>query len=337
MSRSDGESFYPGKFWAGKRVLVTGGAGFIGSRLVDLLLRLGAEITVVDDLSRGRLENLAGTVKHIRFIEGDLRREEVCRQAVADKDVVLNLAAKAVGLGYSMQHHGEMLTDNVLLTTNVLENARQAGVQRFLVISSSCVYPDDAPVPTAEEHAENASPESVNAGYGWAKRMAELQGGYYTREYGMEIAIARPFNCYGPGDYIEGEKAHVIPALVQRVLLADRRLVVWGNGLQTRSFVHVRDMAMMMLLLTEKYPVGDPVNLGHGTEVSIRTLVNQLLDITGKQIEVVYDTTRPTGALRKGADITKLRRVTGYVPRIGLREGLTEVVQDFQQRMMLGI
>ncbi len=319
-------------YWTRRRVLVTGGAGFIGSYLVELLIADGAEVTVADDLSRGRLENLAGVMDRLRLHQVDLRYLDNCERMCAGQEVVLNLAAPAFGLEYSMAHHGEMLTNTVLIGFNMLEAARRREVKRFLIVSSSCVYPDDAGLPTREDEGWIGSPETVNAGYGWGKRMLELQGQYYAREYGMEIAIARPFNAYGPREPFELEKAHVMPALIRKVLHGDDPVVVWGSGNQTRSFVHGRDFALGLKLIAERHAVADPVNVGHDRETTIRDLADRILKITHRDVRLVFDPSRPEGAARKSGDVTKLREVTGgFTPQITLDEGLEEMIAYSQQ------
>ena len=317
-------------WWNNKKVLVAGGAGFIGSYLVDLLVDDGAEVTVADNLSRGRLENLAHVAGQIAFHNVDLRYLHHCERVCSGQDVVMNLASPAFGVEYSMTHHGEMLTDVTRVGFNVLDAARRKRVRRFLVVSSSCVYPDDAGVPTKEE-ALRGAPETVNVGYGWGKRMVELQGQYYAREYGMEVAIARPFNAYGPRDSFERGKAHVMPALIEKIVSGNDPVVVWGSGNQTRSFVHGKDFAMGLKLITEHYAVADPVNVGHDRETTIRELAQRILKITGSSSKLVFDTTKPEGAIRKSADVTKLREVThGFTPQITLDEGLEEMINYFR-------
>jgi len=323
-------------YWEGLRVLVTGGAGFIGSYLTELLLDDGAVVTVADNLSSGRMANLADVISRIRFEECDLRYLDACERIAAGQDVVLNLAAPAFGVEYSMTHHGEMLTDTVLIGFNMLEAARRQGVTRFLVVSSSCVYPDDAALPTNESEGWRGSPETVNEGYGWGKRMVELQGQYYAREYGMEVAIARPFNAYGPREQIEKEKAHVMTALIQKVLGNDNPVIVWGSGNQTRSFVHARDFALGLKLIAEHHAVADPVNLGHDRETSIRDLAERIVQLSGSGSSIRYDLSKPEGAVRKSADVRKLQRVTRFTPQIMLDDGLKEMIGYVRERASPG-
>jgi nucleoside-diphosphate-sugar epimerase len=318
----------PKPYWTDKKVLVTGGAGFIGSYLVEELVADGAEVTVADDLSRGSLRNLAANNGRVSFEQVDLRYLDRCEAVCRDKEIVMNLAAPAYGVQYSSQHHGEMLTNTILIGFNMLEASRRMGVDRFLVVSSSCVYPDDAPIPTSEEWGWNGVPELVNLGYGWAKRMVELQAQFYAREYGMKIAIARPFNAYGPREGLEGEKANVVPALITRAFEDRHELVVWGTGKQTRSLVHARDFARGLKLITEHYPAADPVNVGHDRETPIHELAERILRLTGSKARLVFDTTKPEGAFRKSCDVRKLRTVThGFAPEITLDEGLEEMIE----------
>jgi len=322
-------------YWFGKKVLVTGGAGLIGSYLVDLLVEDNAEVTVADNLSRGRLENLALAMDRIRFRQVDLRHLDRCEEVSRGQEVILNLACPAFGVEYSMAHHGEMLTDTVLIGFNMLEAARRQKAKRFLVVSSSCVYADEVGIPTREEESTGGSPETVNRGYGWGKRMLELQGQYFAKEYGMEVAIARPFNAYGIREPIEAEKAHVMPSLIRKVLEGHDPVVVWGSGNQTRSFVHGKDIAEGLKRITEHYAVADPVNVGHDQETTIRELVLKICTLTGSHPRLIFDTSKPEGAARKSADITKLREVThGFQPQIPLEEGLKEFIDHFRGNVL---
>lgn len=318
-------------FWENKLVLVAGGAGFIGSHLVDTLVAEGAKVTVVDNLERGKLSYLARSRDSIRFIQADLKDMAVCREVASGMDVVMNLAAKVAGIEYNRFHHGDMFTANMTLASNVLEASRMNSVSHYLCVSTACIYPHDAKVPTPESEGERGEPEPTNQGYGWAKRMAERQAIYYAREYGMEIAVARPFNAYGPRDHYDEGTSHVIPALLKRVLGGQNPVAVWGSGNQSRAFVHVRDLARGLMLVTQHYAVGDPVNVGHDKEVTIRGLMELILRLTGKNPEVFFDTTKPDGYSRRAADVTKLRRVTnGFVPSTPLEDGIREMIKECQ-------
>ncbi len=315
-------------FYDGRKVAVPGGAGFIGSYLVERLVADGAEVSVIDNLESGRRENLSAVEDRIDFHQADVTDVAAGRRLLEGHEVVMNMAASAPGVGHSHRHHVELLGRNVQIGSAVLEAARQAGVRRHLVVSSSCVYPDDAPVPTPELPTCTGEPERVNSGYGWAKRHLELMGRHYAERFGMEVAIARPFNAYGGRDLASGGRSHVIPALIARLLSDEPQLVVWGSGRQTRSFIHARDVAAGLLALTERYAVADPVNVGHDRETSIARLVELLMELSGVEKPVVFDTSKPEGCLRKAADMTKLRRVSGgFEPDTSLRDGLTEMIE----------
>jgi nucleoside-diphosphate-sugar epimerase len=186
-------------YWSGKKVLVTGGAGFIGSHLVEQLVEEGARVRVADNLERGRAENLSAVKNDIEFLKLDLRDLDNCRKACEGMEVVFNLAAKVTGIEYNRNHHADMFENNMLLQQNPLHAAAEKGVARFIQVSTACIYPHDAIVPTPESEGTRGEPEPTNAGYGWAKRMGERLAEYYARETGMEIGIVRPFNAYGPG------------------------------------------------------------------------------------------------------------------------------------------
>jgi nucleoside-diphosphate-sugar epimerase len=320
-------------FWQDKRVLVGGGCGFLGSYLTPLLVEAGARVTVVDNFDNSSVTSLAPVMNQIEFIEGDLRESATSDRVTRNQDVVLNLAAKAFGMEYSRAHNGEMLVYNLLCTLTPLEAARKNGVERYLIVSSSCVYPDDAPVPTPEMDAFTGQPESVNAGYGWAKRIQELAGEYYAGDYGMKVTTVRPFNPYG-GNYRWGseDKAHVIPALVKRVMDGEDPLVVWGSGNQRRNFLHARDAMRVLMKIVERDAVATPVNIGYDYDVTIAELVDLICDVAGVSPQIIFDKTKPEGRFRKCADADRLREFTeNYEPQVSLREGIEEMIEWYKR------
>lgn len=321
------------QFWKGKRILVGGGCGFLGSYLVPQLVEAGGAVTVADNFENGYADRLASLKNQVTLAQGDLRDAAFCRKVTAKQDIVFNLAAKAYGMEYSRSHNGEMLSYNLLCTLTPLETARQSGVERYVVFSSSCVYPDDAAVPTPELPVFTGSPESVNEGYGWAKRIQELAGTYYAKDYGMKVTIVRPFNPYG-GNYRWGseEKAHVIPALVKRILDGSDPLVVWGSGKQRRNFLHAGDAMRLIMKITEKDLGPKPVNIGYDDDTSIAELVQMICDVASVHPKVVFDTAKPEGRFRKCADATLLRKIAGNEPpRVPLRQGIAEMVQWYHR------
>jgi len=316
-------------FWKSRRVLVTGGCGFLGSYLTEELVALGAHVTVADNLETGTLANIADVMSAIRFVNADLTHLDVCMAVSKDMHVIMNLVGRTQGVGYSSNHHGEMLFHNSVVCLNMLEAARRNSVEFFLVVSSSCVYPDDAPIPTPELPVLSGLPESVNQGYGWAKRIAELQGQFYHNEYGMKIAIVRPFNPYG-GRYLwRGDNnSHVVPTLVKKVMDGTDPLVVWGSGKQRRNFLHARDAVRLFLIVTERETSAQPVNIGYEEDISIEELVSQICEVTGRHPKIVFDTSKPEGRFRKCVDSKRLRRITdGYTPVVSLKEGLQDMMK----------
>lgn len=319
-------------FWRGKRVLIGGGCGFLGSYLVPVLAEAGAYVTVVDNLENGDRSVLAAFEPHVLFVQADLRDRDSCNALLQGTDIFINLAAKASGVGFSRTHHGEMLIDNVLCGLVPLQAAVRHAVPHVVLTSTSCVYPDDAPVPTPELDPFTGSPEAVNEGYGWAKRVQELAAGYVARESGMRITTLRPFNMYGANyPWRSVEKAHVIPALVKRVLDGENPLVVWGSGRQRRNFLHGSDAAEAIARVIAGGGEG-AVNIGYEEDTSVAELVSLICEVTRRSPRIVFDTSRPDGAARKSADATKLRALTGgYEPRVSLRQGIEEMVEWYER------
>lgn len=321
-------------FWKDKNVLVTGAAGNIGSYLVELLLNKSANVTAVDNFSSGKKDNLNHIMDKINFIFGDLRKKEIADKATRNKEVVFDLAAKAYGIGYSGKHHSEMLKDNILINLNVLDSSCKNNVKKFLVVSSSCVYPDNAKVPTPELDVNSGYPEKANEGYGWAKRFSEIQARIYGIEYpNTEIFIVRPTNVYGGYRFNwNEEKLHVIPSLIKKILRGDNPLIVWGSGTQIRDFIHVKDVARAFIKIIEKgKTLKGPINIGSKIEISIQDLVSKLLILTNKKnIKIIFDKNKPEGKKRKCVDITKLNNL-GFNINVDFNKGLLEVIDYYKK------
>ena len=315
-------------WWDRKTVLVTGGGGFIGSHLVEQLLALAptARVTVADRMSPEHRRNLAAVIKDVRVLKTDLLDPAACARACRGQEVVLNLAAKVAGVGYNSRHHATMFRDNMALALNMMEGARAAGAGRFLVVSSACVYPRHCAIPTPESDGFKDAPEETNEGYGWAKRMAEYLGRSYAAEFGMQVAIARPYNAYGPRDHFEEDKSHVIAALVRRVCSGVDPVLVWGDGRATRAFLFVEDFARGLLEVAEKHPKADPVNIGSAEEVSIRRLAESILRLSGSKARLRFDASKPSGQPRRACDTRKAARLIGFKARVGLEEGLARTI-----------
>lgn len=314
-------------FWKNRKVLVTGGCGMMGSYVTEFLVQAGASVRVADNLSRGSTEFIKAVLDSVELRKVDLLDLDSCREVCDGQEVVMHLAAKVTGIEYNRTHQREMFETNFLLQRNVIHAAADSGVKRFLQVSTACVYPHDALVPTPESEGTRGTPEPTNEGYGWAKRMGEQLAKYYTQETKMECVIARPFNAYGPRDNFDEAKSHVIPALMHRVLRGDNPVEIWGSGNQKRVFVHAKDVAQGIILLTEKAPPAEPVNLGHDQMVSIRELFETICRVLGKSPKALYDTTKPEGYSARAADPTKLLAITGFIPSILLEEGIREMVE----------
>ena len=308
-------------WWDGRRVLVAGGAGFIGSHLVELLLEAAprARVTVAGSITAVGRRNLKAVLKKVRLVKADLRDLSSCRRACRGQDVVLNLAAKVGGVHYNSVHHGSLFRDNMLLAMSMIEAARLEKVKRYLVVSSACVYPRDCAVPTPESEGLRGRPEATNEGYGWSKRMAEYLGKAYADEYGMSVAVARPYNAYGPRDDFHPESSHVIAALVRRACEGEAPLVVWGDGRATRSFLYVEDFARGLLEVAERGPVGEPLNVGADSEVSVRELAGMIARLAGGGARLRFE-------LLGRSSRTQVRKTLGFKTRVSLKEGLARTI-----------
>ncbi len=320
-------------FWEGKRVLVTGGSGFIGSHLVEELVKRGADVTVTTFHKRNDLPNLSRVIDKVKVFKGDLRDNEFALEATKDKDIVMNLAARVAGVDFNSKHSSVMFRDNISLFIPIIEAARINKVKRFLTVSSACVYPRYCKMPINEEDGFKESPDPANEGYGWAKRMEEYLSRKYYEEYGMEIAIVRPFNTYGPRDNFNLETAHVISSLIVKIFRGDNPLVVWGNGEQSRSFIYWKDFVEGLILATEKYPKADPVNIGSDEEVSIGDLARMIVELSGREVNIKFDETKPTGQPRRVCDTKKAREILGFEAKVPLIEGLKETIKWYKEKM----
>ena len=328
-------------YFAGACVAVTGGSGFVGSHVVEQLLALGARV-IVPSRQAPSPPFLAHLSDRIDVRPCDFQHRSQARPAINGADVVMNLAASVAGIEYNATHPETVFRDNMRTFLNVMEAALQVQARRFLVVSSACIYPRHCLVPTPETEGFADSPEPTNAGYGWAKRMEEYVAAAAVKEHGLEVAIARPYNAYGPRDNFNPGSSHVLPALILKANeTTDGTLPVWGDGTPTRSFLYVDDFARGLIEVTARYAAADPINIGASEEVSIGTVAAMVAEIVGRRrgtaITPTFMPTSLTGQPRRDCDTTKLVSALGFQPNVGLREGLERSVSWFLENRELAL
>jgi GDP-L-fucose synthase len=302
-------------FWVGRRVMVTGGNGFLGKYVVSKLNVRGADV-VVADIDRY-----------------DLRRLEDIRRALSDSkpQMVIHLAARVGGIGANREHSAEFFYDNLMMGVPLLHESWIASVEKFVALGTICCYPKFTPVPFREEILWDGYPEETNAPYGLAKKMLLVQSQAYRQQYGFNSIFLMPVNLYGPGDNFDPESSHVIPALIEKCVDAVDRgndcIVAWGDGSPTREFLYVDDAAEGILLAAERYNKPDPVNLGSGMEISIKDLTHTIARHVGFTGEIRWDTSKPNGQPRRRLDVSRAEREFGFRARVGFEEGLRRTVE----------
>jgi GDP-L-fucose synthase len=308
-------------FWAGRRVLVTGGGGFLGGALVRVLRERGATDVFAP-----------------RSSEFDLRERDAIRGCLetARPDLVLHAAGVVGGIGANRLHPGRFFYDNAIMGVQLIEEARRAGVKKLVCLGTICAYPKHAPVPFREEDLWNGYPEETNAPYGLAKKMLLVQLQAYRAEYGFDGIYLLPVNLYGPRDNFDLETGHVIPAMIRKFLEAKAsgagEVVLWGDGSPTREFLYVEDAAAGIAAAAEKYDGADPVNLGSSEEISIRDLAALVASETGYSGAIRWDTSRPNGQPRRKLDVSKAEKLFGWRATTPLREGLRKTIDWYRSR-----
>jgi GDP-L-fucose synthase len=300
------------------RTLVTGGSGFLGSHVVELLRGDGIEPFVA------------------RRSDYDLTHEQDAERLFDDArpELVLHLAAEVGGIGANQANPGRYWYANLLMGTHVLEQSRRAGVRKLVLLGTICSYPKFAPVPFHEDDLWNGFPEETNAPYGIAKKAQLVGAQAYREQYGLDAVYLLPVNLYGPGDNFDLQTSHVIPALIRKMVEAqergEREIVLWGDGSPTREFLFVEDCAEGIVLAANRYDGAEPVNLGTGDEISIRDLAELVAELTGYDGELVWDTSRPNGQPRRRLDTERAERLFGFRARVPLREGLGRTIAWFR-------
>jgi len=306
-------------FWQGKRVVVTGGGGFLGSFVVERLQRDGAKVFVP------------------RSAEYDLVDRGAVRRLLADAkpELVIHLAARVGGIGANRANPGRFLFENAMMGLQLFEECRLAGVGKLVAAGTICAYPKFAPVPFKEDDLWNGYPEETNAPYGIAKKMMLVQSQGYRDQYGMNSVVVFPVNLYGPRDNFDLETSHVIPAMIRKCVAAREagkaEVTLWGDGTPTREFLYVEDAAEGILLAAERYDSSDPVNLGNGVEISIRDLATAIARATRFSGKFVWDATKPNGQPRRQLDVTRAKERFGFVARTSFDAGIAKTVAWFEE------
>ena len=301
---------------AGKRVVVTGGAGFLGSFVVERLRSRGVESIMVP-----------------RSRDYDLTDRAACRRLLADArpEVLFHLAARVGGIGANRAQPGRFLFDNAMMGLSLMEEARLAGIGKMIIAGTICAYPKFAPIPFKEEDMWNGYPEETNAPYGVAKKLLLVQSEAYRAQYGFNSIVLFPVNLYGPRDNFDLHSSHVIPAMIRKCLAARDagldEVVLWGDGSPTREFLYVEDAAEGLVLGAERYESSEPVNLGNGVEITIRDLAAEIARATGFVGRFRWDTSQPNGQPRRCLDVTRARQRLGFVAGTSFAEGLQRTVQ----------
>ncbi|HEX7391320.1 MAG TPA: GDP-L-fucose synthase [Thermoplasmata archaeon] len=302
-------------YWDGKKVLVTGGAGFLGGFVTTQLRKRGAR---------------PSNIKIADIDEFDLRKKEHCEKAVKGQDIVIHLAAKVGGIGLNRELPGTLFYENAIMGIQLMEAARLAKVKKFVALGTICAYPKFTPVPFKESDLWSGYPEETNAPYGLAKKMLLVQAQAYRAQFGFNAIYLLPVNLYGPRDNFDPRSSHVIPALIRKFAEAkdkgENKVVVWGTGNASREFLYVQDAADGICLAAEKYDGPEPVNLGAGFEIKINNLVQLIAQLMEFKGEIVWDKTKPDGQPRRMLDVTRAQEFFGFKAKTKFEEGLRKTI-----------
>jgi len=307
-------------FWQGRRVIVTGGAGFLGSYVVEKLRRRGCHQLVIP-----------------RSREYDLRDKEAITRLLHEvrPHLVIHLAAVVGGIGANRKHPGQFFYDNAMMGIQLIEEARRSGVEKLVCAGTICAYPKHTPVPFQEQDLWNGYPEETNAPYGLAKKMLLVQLQAYRQEYGFRGIYLLPVNLYGPRDNFDLESSHVIPAIIRKMVEARRRgegkITAWGTGRVSREFLYVEDAAEGIVLAAERYDKPEPVNLGSGQEITIRDLVHLVAELSGFKGQIEWDSSQPDGQPRRCLDTTRAQQRFGFVAQTALPTGLKNTIAWYEK------
>lgn len=302
-------------FWKNKKVVVTGGAGFLGTNVVKELIKKGVD-----------KENIIIP----RSKDCDLRDYDKALEIVKGSDVVIHLAGNVGGIGYNREKPGSLFYDNIMMGINVVQASKETKVKKLVIVGTICSYPKFTPIPFKEESLWDGYPEETNAPYGLAKKMLLVMGEGYKKEYGLNSVYLLPVNLYGPGDNFDPKSSHVIPALIKKFVDAKKKgsktVTVWGTGKPTREFLYVKDAAKGIVMAAEKLKSLEPVNLGSSFEISIRNLADTIKEETGFKGEIVWDKSKPDGQPRRKLNVSKAEELFGFKSSTTFKKGLRETI-----------
>jgi GDP-L-fucose synthase len=320
MSSTQPSNIQPATFWTGKRVIVTGGSGFLGSFVVEKLKQRNAADVFVPRSSHYDLRQTEGITRMLQDFKADM---------------IIHLAALAGGIGANRARPAEFFYNNLMMGVPLLHQAWEQGIEKFVAVGSICSYPKFTPLPFKEENLWDGYPEETNAPYGLAKKMLLVQSQSYRQQYGYNSIYLMPVNLYGPRDNFNLETSHVIPALIRKAIEAaergDQEILAWGDGSPTREFLYVEDAAEGIVTAAEKYDGSEPVNLGSGQEISIKNLVEMVVRLTDFKGQIVWQTDKPNGQPRRALDVTRAQEYFGWRAQVPFEEGMRRTIKWFKE------
>ena len=307
--------------WTNKRVLVTGSGGFLGKYVVEELKNSGVQKLELPNSS-----------------EFDLRKQENCEKIVQNSDIVFHVAGMVGGIEYMKKNPAHVFYDNLTMGTHIIEESKNAGIEKLILVGTVCSYPKFAAIPFKEEQIWEGYPEETNASYGLAKKMQLVQSDAYRQQYDFNSICVIPTNMYGPTDNFSDDTSHVIPAIIKKIHNAiqknDKEILLWGDGSPTRDFLFVKDTAKGIVLAAEKYNDSEPINLGSETEISIKELAEIISELMNYHGEIKWDKTKPNGQPRRCVSNHRARELLEFKPEVSIKEGLTKTIEWFSHNQI---
>lgn len=307
-------------FWKNKRVVVTGGAGFLGQHVVKQL-----QATECEEITIPRKKDFDFTLE--RDVERFFKERPI--------DIIIHLAATVGGIGANSKNPGRFFFENLMMGTLLMEYSRRNGVKKFVAVSTICAYPKFTPVPFREEEIWNGYPEETNAPYGLAKKMLLVQSQTYRQQYNFNSIVLFPVNLYGPGDNFDLETSHVMPALIRKFIegkeIGNSEVVLWGSGNASREFIYAEDAARGIIMAAESYDKSEPVNIGSGREVTLLDLAQIVRSSIGYEGRIIWDKSKPEGQPRRCLDISRALKEFNFKSSTPLENGIEETIAWYKK------